>query len=57
MSVKNLDEVNRLLAETEGELAKLNARRDELLARLTELQREQGLALDGHETLPPTKSS
>jgi len=39
--VRNVDEIDRLLAETEGELAKLNARRTELLAQITALQQEK----------------
>ena len=40
-AVRNLDEIDRLLAETEGELARLNTRRAELLAQITALQREK----------------
>jgi hypothetical protein len=50
MNNTNLDEVNRLLAETEAELARLNARRDELLAQLAELQREKASLLSAQET-------
>ena len=39
--MRNLDEINRLLAETEGELAKLNTRRTELLKQITELRQEK----------------
>jgi len=39
--MRDLDEVNRLLAETERDLAKLSARRDELLGQLAELQHEK----------------
>ena len=39
--MRNLDEIDRLLEETEGELAKLNARRAELLAQITALQQEK----------------
>ena len=52
--MNNLDEVNRLLAETGRELAKLNVRRDELLGHLAELQRERALLLDRH--IPPPQS-
>jgi cell division protein FtsB len=45
----NLHEVNLLLAEAEAELAKLNARRDDLLAQLAELQREKASILHGTE--------
>ena len=50
--MNNLDEINRLLAETESELAKLNARRDELLGQLAGLQCEKALLLDRHEAPP-----
>lgn len=36
--MKNLDEINQLLAVLEGELARLDARRAELLNKITELQ-------------------
>jgi superfamily II DNA or RNA helicase len=54
----NLDEVNELLAETEAELAKLNARRDELLAQLTELQRKKAsfLSVEGASSQPNVSS-
>jgi hypothetical protein len=56
--VRSLDEINRRLAETEEELAKLNARRAELLAQVSELQREKASFLPVQETplqpkLPP----
>ena len=56
--MRGLDEINRLLAETEEELAKLNARRTELLAQVSELQREKAPFLPVQETplqprLPP----
>jgi len=50
--VRNLDEVNRLLAETERELAKLNVQRDELLGQLAELQREKAAFLSGQNAPP-----
>jgi hypothetical protein len=53
--VTNLDEINRLLAETVRELAELNARRDELLGQLAELQREKALLLDRHEARPQSR--
>ncbi len=53
--MRKLDEVNRLLAETESELSKLNARRDELLGQLAELQREKAALLDGQETPPQSR--
>jgi len=39
--VRNLDEISRLLAETEGELARLNTHRAELLTQITALQQEK----------------
>jgi superfamily II DNA or RNA helicase len=51
----NLDEVNRLLTETERELGKLNTRRDELLGQLAELQREKASLLHGHQVPPQPK--
>jgi superfamily II DNA or RNA helicase len=39
--VRSQDETDRLLAEAEGELARLDARRAELLAQIGELRREQ----------------
>ena len=54
--MKNLDEINQLLAEFEGELAQLNARRAELLKRITELQQEKGSLLQGQEAPPQTVS-
>lgn len=50
--MRNLTEVNRLLAETESELSKLNARRDELLGQLAELQQQKASLLDGQEAAP-----
>lgn len=50
--MRNLDEVNRLLAETERELGKLNALRDELFGQLAELQREKASWLNGQEGPP-----
>ena len=43
--MKSLDEINCLIDATEAELAKLNARRSELLARAVELQREKAVLL------------
>jgi superfamily II DNA or RNA helicase len=54
--VNNLAGINRLLAETQRELAKLNARREELLSQLAELQREKALLLDGPEAPPQSRS-
>jgi hypothetical protein len=45
VDVRNLDEIDRLLEETEGELAKLNTRRAELLAQITALQQEKAALL------------
>jgi superfamily II DNA or RNA helicase len=53
--VTNPAEINRLLAETERELAELNARREELLGQLAELQREKALLFDGHESPPQSR--
>ena len=50
--MRNLGEVNRLLAETERELAKLNVQRDELLGQLAELQREKAAFLSGQDAPP-----
>jgi hypothetical protein len=47
--VRDLDQINRQLAETENELSKLNARRDELLGQLSELQQEKASLLNGQE--------
>jgi hypothetical protein len=49
--VRNLDEVNRLLAEKEEALATLNARRAELLLQIKELRREKASSLYRQETL------
>jgi superfamily II DNA or RNA helicase len=54
--VRNLDEINRLLTETEGDLSKLNARRDELLGQLAELQRQKAALLNEAEAPPQPKS-
>ena len=43
--MRNLDEIDRLLEETEGELAKLNTRRAELLGQITALQQEKAALL------------
>ena len=43
--MKSLDEINCLIDATEAELAKLNARRSELLAQAVELQREKAVLL------------
>ena len=39
--MRSLDETNRLLAEKEAELARLDARRAELLAQIAKLQQEK----------------
>jgi peptidoglycan hydrolase CwlO-like protein len=41
--VRNLDELNRLLAEAEEALAKLNARRSKLLKLIAELKQQKAL--------------
>jgi superfamily II DNA or RNA helicase len=43
-----LDELSRLLAETEAELARLDSRRAELLNQITQLQQEKSSLLKGH---------
>lgn len=48
--MRNLDEINRLLAATEEEFAKLNARRTELLLQITELQQEKAAFFHVRET-------
>lgn len=53
--MSDLDEVNQLLAETEGELSKLNARRDELLGQLAELQQEKASLSSAQEAPPQPK--
>jgi hypothetical protein len=50
--VRNLDEINLQLTATQNELSKLNTRRDELLGRLAELQREKAVFLNKEETPP-----
>ncbi len=47
--MKNLDEVIRSLAETEAEVAMLDARRADLLTRITELRQEKVALLQTHE--------
>lgn len=47
--MNNLDEINRLLAEIEGELAQLNARQAELLNKFTELQQAKDTLFQGEE--------
>ena len=53
MTVRNLDEINQLLAEAEEALAKLNSRRTELLKQITELKQEKAL----HEQTTPPQSA
>jgi hypothetical protein len=48
--VRSVDEIGRLLAAAEDELAKLNARRTDLLAQITALQQEKALFLQMPET-------
>ena len=50
--VNNLDELNRLLLETEQELARLVARKSELLEQISELQQREALPLH-HVVNPP----
>ena len=49
--MRSLDETNRLLAEKEAELARLDARRAELLAQIAKLQQEKAPFLQLQETL------
>lgn len=49
--MKTLDEINRLIAATEAELAKLESSRSELIARATALQREKAALLQ--PSIPP----
>ncbi len=53
--MRDLDEVNRLLDETERNLAKLSARRDKLLGQLAELRREKASLFNLQEALPQPK--
>lgn len=43
--VRNLDEINQLLVEIEGELTRITARRSELLRQINELQQEKAAFL------------
>jgi hypothetical protein len=43
--VRNPDEIDRLLEETEGELTRLNTRRAELLGKITALRQEKAALL------------
>ena len=56
MLVTTLDEVTRRLAEAEEELARLNARRAELLGHVAELQQARAAFLEGPAT-PPAMGS
>lgn len=50
--------LNRLLAETEAELAQLDIRRAELLTQITQLQQKKSSFLQGQDTpQPPAKLS
>jgi hypothetical protein len=54
--MKTLDEINRLLAEREKELARLDARRIDLVRQIAELRQERASFLDVPESpLPPGK--
>jgi superfamily II DNA or RNA helicase len=48
--MRSVDEIDRLLEETEGELAKLNTRRAELLSQIAALQQEKAAFLQTSET-------
>jgi hypothetical protein len=50
--MKNLDEINRLLVELEGELTKLNTRQSELLIQIKNLQQEKASFLQVLENRP-----
>ena len=54
--MRNLDEIDRLLAEAEGELARLSTRRAELLAQIIALQREKAELLNVQEAPSPPAS-
>ena len=55
--MKNLSEITRMLSETESELSKLNARREQLLGQLAELRQERAVILhaqqDADQIAPP----
>jgi hypothetical protein len=60
--MRNLDDINRLIAASEAELSELNARRSELIARVAELQREkasllQPIAAPGFNDSQPTTTN
>ena len=50
--MRDLDEINRLLADAERDMVKLNARRTELRKKITELQQEKVSILHTQETPP-----
>lgn len=52
--MKNLDEINQLLAEFEGELMQLSDRRAKLIKRITELQQEKRSLIHGMGASPQT---
>ncbi len=52
--MRNLDEINQLLAELEGELARLNARRTELFQQITKLQQEKASLVTSEGKIPQT---
>jgi hypothetical protein len=51
--MRGLDEINRLLVQTEEELMRLNIRRSELLRQITELQQEKSSFLQVQEASLP----
>ena len=55
--MENLSELNRTLAETESELSKLDARREELLGQLAELQKARAAILRVQEDVDQIASS
>ena len=55
--VENLDEINRLIAEAELELAKLEGRRSELLKNVTKLQKVKASFVQTQQSLLPSATS
>jgi hypothetical protein len=54
--VKSLEKINHLLEELEGELVQLNARRAELLNKITKLQQEKDSLIHGKDAPLKTES-
>lgn len=55
--MKSLDQINQLLAQAEEDLARLNARRTELLRQIAELRQEKALSHVEATAQEPTRSS